>query len=365
MSVIARNEITLVGVSDGTNGTNGKDGQMLYATCSTAATTAAKVATISSGTLTLATGSTVSVKFTYANTASSPTLNINSTGAKPIYTNGVRYAYWEVGATVTFTYDGTNWNVCSAAVYGNTATIGNPAGYNVYIDGDSVNVKNGSNVLSTFSANEVDIGKSQTSSIYLANRNLVISSTDGGLANIGANNIAMYCTGSSTYSIGLGAGEMENTNWSEAYFSSSSASLTSFDSNGNSHSFVVSGANGIKIDGNTIDDYVVAEGTSGFWRYRKWASGIAECWGANQITVSVTNKWNALYYGSFGRVSYPFTFDGAPNEYITVNHSDGNLWAALGNNTSEQTHNGYLLTVANDTYQIWLEYYAIGKYIVQ
>lgn len=365
MGVIARNEITLVGVSDGSNGTNGKDGQMLYATCSTAAETAAKVATISSGTLALATGSTVSVKFTYANTASSPTLNINSTGEKPIYTNGVRYAYWEVGATVTFTYDGTNWNVCSAAVYGNTATIGNPAEYNVYIDGDSVDVRNGSTVLSTFSANEVDIGKSQSSSIYLANRNLVISSTDGGLANITANNIAMSCTGSSTYSIGIGAGEMENTNWSEAYFSSGSASLTSFDSNGNSHSFVVSGANGIKIDGNLLDDYVVAEGTSGIWRYRKWASGIAECWGARELTVSVTNKWYTLYYGAFDRVNYPFTFDGAPNEYITVNGSSGNLWAALGSNTQEKAHNGFVITPGNDTYHFWLEYYAIGKYIVQ
>ena len=26
-------------------------------------------------------------------------------------------------------------------------------------------------------------------------------------------------------------------------------------------------------------DYVVEEGTSGIWTYRKWNSGIAECWG--------------------------------------------------------------------------------------
>ena len=28
-----------------------------------------------------------------------------------------------------------------------------------------------------------------------------------------------------------------------------------------------------------VADYVVSEGTSGNWRYRKWASGVAECWG--------------------------------------------------------------------------------------
>lgn len=33
-------------------------------------------------------------------------------------------------------------------------------------------------------------------------------------------------------------------------------------------------------------DYIVEEGTSGIWTYRKWASGIAECWGDD--TQSVT-----------------------------------------------------------------------------
>ena len=28
-----------------------------------------------------------------------------------------------------------------------------------------------------------------------------------------------------------------------------------------------------------IADYVVEQGTDGIWTYRKWNSGIAECWG--------------------------------------------------------------------------------------
>lgn len=62
--------------SQGPTGAAGKDGQMLYATCDTAAGTVAKVATLASGTLSLKAGATVAVKFTYANTASWPTLNI-------------------------------------------------------------------------------------------------------------------------------------------------------------------------------------------------------------------------------------------------------------------------------------------------
>ena len=34
-----------------------------------------------------------------------------------------------------------------------------------------------------------------------------------------------------------------------------------------------------------VADYVVAQGTSGIWTYRKWNSGIAECWTTSAITV--------------------------------------------------------------------------------
>ena len=134
----------------GPTGPKGSDGQMLYATCGTGASTIAKVATLAAGTLTLKAGATVAVRFTYANTASSPTLNVAGTGAKAIYTQGVRYAYWAAGATVVFTYDGANWRVASEPVYASTATIGNPAGGNVYIDGSSVNLRKGNAILGKF-----------------------------------------------------------------------------------------------------------------------------------------------------------------------------------------------------------------------
>lgn len=93
-----------------------------YATCATSASTAAKVAYIqgetSSSGFTLITGTTVHVKFTYANTASSPTLNINGTGAKSInclwshsFSGSFNYNYWEAGEVVTLTYDGTYWQI--------------------------------------------------------------------------------------------------------------------------------------------------------------------------------------------------------------------------------------------------------------
>lgn len=81
-----------------------------YGVCSTSASTAAKTVTIDfSGTLTLFTGMSVRVKFSNANTAASPTLNVNGTGAKPILFGTGYRGSWIAGAVAVLTYDGTNW----------------------------------------------------------------------------------------------------------------------------------------------------------------------------------------------------------------------------------------------------------------
>lgn len=54
------------------------------------------------------------------------------------------------------------------------------------------------------------------------------------------------------------------------------------------------------------NDYIVDQGTSGGWTYRKWNSGISECWKNISGTVSVTTAWgNALYYGTIAAESFP------------------------------------------------------------
>ena len=95
-----------------------------YGVCSTTSAIAAKAVTIDfSGTLSLFTGLTVRVKFTYGNTASSPTLNVNSTGAKSITAVGaVGNTYWSAGQIVEFTYDGSKW-VINGASSGNAPVV--------------------------------------------------------------------------------------------------------------------------------------------------------------------------------------------------------------------------------------------------
>ena len=104
---------------------NGSANITHYGTCSTAAATAAKVVSLTG--FTLATGARVSVKFTVANTASSPTLNVNNTGAKPIYHMGsaITPRYLMANRIYTFIYDGTNFELINN---GNHVVAGKASG---------------------------------------------------------------------------------------------------------------------------------------------------------------------------------------------------------------------------------------------
>ena len=88
-----------------------KNNSPWYGTSSTAKATTAKIATTSDSKFALQTGSKVKIKFTYANTASAPTLNVDSKGAKSIKAYGTTAPtmWWNAGDVVEFTYDGTNW----------------------------------------------------------------------------------------------------------------------------------------------------------------------------------------------------------------------------------------------------------------
>ena len=82
-----------------------------FGSCSTAAATAAKVVSVPN--FVLDTGAEVTVRFTVTNTAASPTLNVNNTGAKAIvYRNAaISAGYLAANHVYKFVYDGTNYEL--------------------------------------------------------------------------------------------------------------------------------------------------------------------------------------------------------------------------------------------------------------
>lgn len=82
-------------------------------TCSTSATTAAKTATISN--FLLIKNSFVAIRFTYAVKVPDATLNISSTGAKPLYIDdaALQPGVIRPGMTALLQYDGAHYNIVS------------------------------------------------------------------------------------------------------------------------------------------------------------------------------------------------------------------------------------------------------------
>ncbi len=109
-----------------------------FGTCSTAAGTAAKTVSVTSGTFSLEAGARVSVKFSNANTASTPTLNVGGTGAKNIYHKGSKITTGNnkglLCGTVDFIYDGTQYHIIGADTEG-MATDGSNASNSVIFSG--------------------------------------------------------------------------------------------------------------------------------------------------------------------------------------------------------------------------------------
>ena len=98
-----------------------------FGTCSTGASTAAKTVSITTGTFALEAGSMVAVKFSNANTAGTPTLNVGSTGAKNIFVNGAQITTGDnkglLTGTVIFIYDGTQYHIIGNYIDTNTQTV--------------------------------------------------------------------------------------------------------------------------------------------------------------------------------------------------------------------------------------------------
>lgn len=126
----------------------------------------------------------------------------------------------------------------------------------------------------------------------------------------------------------------------------------------------------VKLQGANINDFVVEEGTNGIWTYRKWNSGIGECWGTSSVTSTFNKTWGALYVcAPTERQNYPFTFIARPVETVTMrNKGVGCFYYAesggLGMNTTTQTA-VYCATRPTSTVEqfvFYVDYHVSGRW---
>ena len=249
-----------------------------YGISSTTASTQAKVSTIDNYRLTK--GSRVVILFTTANTYQSGpvTLNVNSTGNKNIWYNGVvtgqtNPLLWGANTLIEFVYNGTGYYVISmsspATSYGTCSTEANVASKSVVCAGfiptkSSVVAIRFDNEDDSSSALSLDVNSTGAKDVYYKGAQSVSNNlwADGDtvLFMYDGEHYDYLCTGTKPYTL-----------------PTASASTLGGVKIGNGLSI----SNGVLSAG---ADYVVEDGTANGWAYHKWASGVIEAWGYDSFT---------------------------------------------------------------------------------
>lgn len=146
---------------------------------------------------------------------------------------------------------------------------------------------------------------------------------------------------------------------------------------GSSYNTSDGGASGSGSGGAAGADYITAQGTTGVWTWRKWASGIAEMWAVfGTDTLEMTAQtWGDLYTASWMGMAinksarqYPFAFVDQPVVTATPIADGANFWCATNteNDTgTSMTHApAYQCVRASDATlkNPRISYYVVGKY---
>jgi hypothetical protein len=147
--------------------------------------------------------------------------------------------------------------------------------------------------------------------------------TENGYDNVNTNNLASALNGTiltgNLYHVGNAYGDNKyiHTGILSDYFSAGT---------GLSKSTTTDNAGGVtKITfSSSATDYVTSNGTSNGWRYRKWNSGLIECWCSVSITPSFST-WHTDFYissSTYGNYAYPFTMSN-PSVQMQVKCAQG------------------------------------------
>ena len=298
--------ISVVG-SDGiariTGGSSGANKNTWYGSSNTVAGTQTKVVTTTSGNFELEAGNIVVVKFTYAQTYSgSYKLDVDGTGAVTVMSKGTtgseRYCY-VAGEAVAHVYDGTNFiaineGIASTTYYGITKLL---------------------NSVSSTSTSMAATPNSVKQAYDLAD-----SKQDELISGINIKTINNESL--------LGSGDVPIESGSEV---SVSADLTTGTKIGT-----------ITVDGSATDlyapsglvtpaDYVIEDGISGSWQYRKWNKGRIEAWYVGSVTMSATTSTSSGIYYRTSTLAVPSgIFNTAPRTIVGSAADDNTIIAVKG-----------------------------------
>lgn len=121
----------------------------------------------------------------------------------------------------------------------------------------------------------------------------------------------------------------------------------------------------------SMQDFVIEHGTKNSWNYRKWNSGIMECWCLSSGKCTGEGVWTNMYAYYCPLVNYyPYQFNGIPALTVmflaTDNGANGWLASRFEGRVSTSVAPGAYQLVRPNNYgeipTVTLSYYAIGKW---
>lgn len=122
------------------------------------------------------------------------------------------------------------------------------------------------------------------------------------------------------------------------------------------------------VAGGTAADYVIEQGASGIWTYRKWESGTVECWGALSCSnIAVDSAWGGVYESTGQRLAFPDGVFAAAPDYCSITYGGGSE-AALSieidsEPTASQTQRFYFTRGSSGTItSAKVQVHAIGRW---
>lgn len=123
----------------------------------------------------------------------------------------------------------------------------------------------------------------------------------------------------------------------------------------NIYQYNASGTQTMRLDGTNgriyplgssdyIHDFIIAEGYTSPWYWRKWYSGYAEAWARVAHTMSFSQAWGSVYTADIAPEAYPFSFrDGTqPIEQVSAvgakSGTDNSCWLCNYGGQTGPTH---------------------------
>lgn len=114
--------------------------------------------------------------------------------------------------------------------------------------------------------------------------------------------------------------------------------------------------------GGTAVDLVVEQGTSGIWTYRKWSSGIAECWGTYNTGSITFSAFGNIYAGQkVMDLPFPFSFTSVPTITATCSLSNW-LWVVYVRATESQINSIRFAKASSQAETQTVALYVIGNW---